>query len=179
VTVDVDGQGRMRPDAMPEIDEPAIVCTQAGNVNTGAFDPIAEICARVKGRNAWVHVDDAFGLWAAASPGHAWLCAGMENADSWATDAHKWLNVPYDCGIAFVRDTGALKAAMAVDAAYLITESAGPTLRILRRSSHAGRAAWMCGHWALTGFQWPGTIADRIELFASPWIIRKMLRRWP
>jgi glutamate/tyrosine decarboxylase-like PLP-dependent enzyme len=123
VRVPVDGQGRMRADRLPELSGPAIVCTQAGNVNTGAFDPIAEICRRVRGGNVWVHVDGAFGLWAAASPRLVHLAEGFEEADSWATDAHKWLNVPYDCGIALVRDAHALRAAMAITAEYLPTES--------------------------------------------------------
>ncbi|HCC58187.1 MAG TPA: aspartate aminotransferase family protein, partial [Solibacterales bacterium] len=95
------------------------VCLQAGNVNTGAFDPAAEICRRAHDMGAWVHVDGAFGLWAAASPRHAHLCAGVEQADSWATDAHKWLNVPYDSGLAFVRNPEHLRAAMSLKAAYL------------------------------------------------------------
>jgi glutamate/tyrosine decarboxylase-like PLP-dependent enzyme len=122
--VGVDGQGRMRADALPQIAGPAIVCTQAGNVNSGAFDPVGEICARVAGSGAWVHVDGAFGLWAAAAPSLAHLATGIERADSWATDAHKWLNVPYDSGLAFVRDGAALQAAMAITAEYLPTESA-------------------------------------------------------
>lgn len=123
VKVPVDGQGRMRADALPKISGPTIVCVQAGNVNTGSFDPIAEICARVRPAGAWVHVDGAFGLWAAASSQLAALCRGMEAADSWATDAHKWLNVPYDSGLAFVRDPFALQAAMAITAEYLLTQT--------------------------------------------------------
>ncbi len=123
VRVPVDEQGRMRADALPSISGPTIVCTQAGNVNTGAFDPIGEICRRAHDVGAWVHVDGAFGLWAAASPALAPLCRGMEMADSWATDAHKWLNVPYDCGLAFVREPHALRAAMAITAEYLPTET--------------------------------------------------------
>jgi glutamate/tyrosine decarboxylase-like PLP-dependent enzyme len=119
VRVPVDGQGRMRADALPRIAAPSIVCTQAGNVNTGAIDPIDEICERVEGSGTWVHVDGAFGLWAAASPELASTIHGVERADSWATDAHKWLNVPYDCGLAFSRDAEALRAAMAVTAEYL------------------------------------------------------------
>ena len=88
----------------------SIVCVQAGNVNTGSFDPVPEICRRAHAADAWVHVDGAFGLWAAASPRHAHLVAGVADADSWATDAHKWLNVPYDSGLAFVRDAGHLAA---------------------------------------------------------------------
>jgi glutamate/tyrosine decarboxylase-like PLP-dependent enzyme len=121
--VPVDGQGRMRPSALPRLAGPTILCTQAGNVNTGAFDPIGEICSRARGDNVWVHVDGAFGLWAAASPGRAHLTAGMQQADSWATDAHKWLNVPYDSGLALVRDAEALKASMAITAEYLPTDS--------------------------------------------------------
>jgi glutamate/tyrosine decarboxylase-like PLP-dependent enzyme/uncharacterized damage-inducible protein DinB len=117
--VPVDSQGRMRPDALPRISGPTILCVQAGNVNTGAVDPVGEICERVSGTGAWVHVDGAFGLWAAASPALRGLTAGIERADSWGTDAHKWLNVPYDSGLAFVRDGEALRSAMSVTAEYL------------------------------------------------------------
>ncbi len=123
VKVPVDSQGRMRADALPKISGPTIVCVQAGNVNTGAFDPIAEICDAAQPAGAWVHVDGAFGLWAAAAPALRPLVRGIERADSWATDAHKWLNVPYDCGVALVRDAHALRAAMAITAEYLPTES--------------------------------------------------------
>jgi glutamate/tyrosine decarboxylase-like PLP-dependent enzyme len=121
--VPVDGQGRMRADRFPAITTPAIVCLQAGNVNTGAFDPMEELCARAKSAGAWVHVDGAFGLWARAVPSLASLGQGMELADSWATDAHKWLNVPFDSGIAFVRNPHALRAAMAITAEYLPTDT--------------------------------------------------------
>ena len=100
-------------------DRPTIVVAQAGNVNTGAFDPLAEICDLAHERGAWVHVDGAFGLWAAAAPSRRHLTAGAELADSWATDGHKWLNVPYDCGIVFCAHPDAHRAAMAVSAAYL------------------------------------------------------------
>lgn len=119
----VDGQGCIDATRLPRIEGPTIVCTQAGNLNTGGFDPVGDICDAVKAQGAWVHVDGAFGLWAAASPDLAHLCNGLQAADSWATDAHKWLNVPYDCGIAFVRDAPALKAAMSITADYLITET--------------------------------------------------------
>lgn len=121
--VPVDGQGRMRPEALPAIRGPTILCLQAGNVNTGAFDPFEPLIARAHQQGAWVHVDGAFGLWAKAAPTRAALALGLEQADSWATDAHKWLNVPYDSGLAFVRDANALKAAMAITAEYLPTES--------------------------------------------------------
>jgi glutamate/tyrosine decarboxylase-like PLP-dependent enzyme len=123
VRLPVDGQGRMRADRLPPISGPTIVCTQAGNVNTGAFDPIEAICKQARAAGAWVHVDGAFGLWAAAAPSRRSLAAGLAEADSWATDAHKWLNVPYDCGLAFVRDHSALKAAMSISAEYLPTQS--------------------------------------------------------
>ena len=123
VKVPVDNQGRMRADKLPAIGGPTIVCLQAGNVNTGSFDPAGEICAKAHAAGAWVHVDGAFGLWAAAAPARARLCAGLAQADSWATDAHKWLNVPYDSGLAFVRDPDALQAAMAITAEYLPTQT--------------------------------------------------------
>jgi glutamate/tyrosine decarboxylase-like PLP-dependent enzyme len=119
VRVPVDSQGRMRVDALPALDERTIVCVQAGNVNSGAFDPVSEICERAHSQGAWVHVDGAFGMWAAAAPARSHLVRGIEDADSWATDAHKWLNVPYDSGLVFTRDAGALRAAMSVGGAYL------------------------------------------------------------
>lgn len=119
ITIPVDEQGRMRVDAIPTISGPAIVCAQVGNVNTGNFDPLRAICARASESGAWVHVDGAFGLWAAAAPARAHLLDGVAEADSWSMDAHKWLNVPYDSGLAFVRDPDPLRQAMAVSAAYL------------------------------------------------------------
>jgi glutamate/tyrosine decarboxylase-like PLP-dependent enzyme len=119
VRVPVDAQGRMRVDALPALDERTIVCVQGGNVNSGAFDPVSEICERAHSQGAWVHVDGAFGMWAAAAPARAHLARGIEDADSWATDSHKWLNVPYDSGLVFTRDAGALRAAMSVGGAYL------------------------------------------------------------
>ena len=123
VRVPVDGQGRMRADVFPAITGPTIACLQAGNVNSGAFDPAETIIPRAKDAGAWVHVDGAFGLWAAASPRYAHLVAGYADADSWATDAHKYLNAPYDSGLAFVREPEHLRAAMAVSAAYLPASS--------------------------------------------------------
>ena len=121
VRVPVDSQGRMRADVIPSLSGPTILCVQAGNVNTGACDPFPEICERAHADGAWVHVDGAFGLWAPASQSTASLAIGMAEADSWATDFHKWLNVPYDSGIALVRDAEALRAAMAITADYLPT----------------------------------------------------------
>ena len=121
--VAADGQGRMRADALREVlagsAGPVIVCAQAGNVNTGAVDPIDEIADACAALGAWLHVDGAFGLWASASPRFRHLTVGCERADSWATDAHKWLNVPYDCGIVFCRHPQAHGDAMAVAASYL------------------------------------------------------------
>ena len=102
-----DGQGRMRSDLLPDLDSHTILCLQAGNVNTGAFDPAGEICVRAHAAGAWVHVDGAFGLWAAVSPVYAPLLQGAGQADSWAIDCHKWLNVPYDSALAVVRHTRA------------------------------------------------------------------------
>jgi glutamate/tyrosine decarboxylase-like PLP-dependent enzyme len=116
-TIPVDGQGRIVASGIPRIEGPAIVCAQAGNVNTGAFDPLEEIAA-ARG-DAWLHVDGAFGLWAAASPSRRHLVAGAEHADSLALDAHKWLNVPYDSGLAVVADREAHLRTFALTAAYL------------------------------------------------------------
>jgi glutamate/tyrosine decarboxylase-like PLP-dependent enzyme len=115
----VDAQGRIRADALPALDSRSLVCIQAGNVNTGAFDPAAEICARAREAGAWVHADGAFGIWAAASPRYRHLTNGFEQADSLATDAHKWPNVGYDCGIVLVREPKYLRAAMSISAAYI------------------------------------------------------------
>jgi len=117
--VPADDQGRMRLDALPPLDDHTLVCVQAGNVNTGAFDPAGEVCARAREAGSWVHVDGAFGLWAAVSPLYAPLLAGAGSADSWAIDCHKWLNVPYDSGVAVVRTPEYLYTAMALSAAYL------------------------------------------------------------
>lgn len=121
VKVPADSQGRMQARAIPSLSGPTILCAQAGNVNTGAFDPFPEICACAHAAGAWVHVDGAFGLWAITAPSTAHLATGLDDADSWATDFHKWLNVPYDSGVALVRDADALRAAMAITADYLPT----------------------------------------------------------
>jgi glutamate/tyrosine decarboxylase-like PLP-dependent enzyme len=131
VAVATDAQGRMVPDRLRETlagaAGPTIVCAQAGNVNTGSFDPFEEIADIAQDAGAWLHVDGAFGLWAAASPALRQLVAGAERADSWATDAHKWLNVPYDSGLAFCAHPEAQQAAMSVRANYLIhADDGGP-----------------------------------------------------
>ncbi len=123
-TVSADGQGRMRADALrdalAESSGPTIVCAQAGNVNTGAIDPLGAICAAAREAGGWVHVDGAFGMWAAASPTLRHFAEGIEHADSWATDAHKWLNVPYDSGLVFCAHPDAHRAAMGTHASYLV-----------------------------------------------------------
>jgi len=119
IKVPVDNQGRIELKKFPKIKKPTIICTQAGNVNTGSFDPIKEICEIAHELNTWVHVDGAFGLWASAVPSKKYLTEGINLADSWATDAHKWLNVPYDSGLAFVKDSESLRSAMSLTAAYL------------------------------------------------------------
>ncbi len=121
--VPVDAQGRMRPDSLPRMTGPTILCMQAGNVNTGSFDPFDQIVPVALQADAWVHVDGAFGLWARACGERRALTEGLELADSWATDAHKWLNVPYDCGLVFVRNGAALQAAMSITADYLPSAS--------------------------------------------------------
>jgi glutamate/tyrosine decarboxylase-like PLP-dependent enzyme len=124
-----DDQGRMRVDELRDtlarIDGPTIVCAQAGNVNTGAFDPFEELIPVAHERGAWVHIDGAFGIWAAAVPSLQNLMAGYRAADSWSTDAHKWLNVPYDSGLVFVRDAAAHHAATTLGAEYYIETSGG------------------------------------------------------
>ena len=125
ITVPADGQGRMRADALPVLDEHTVICIQAGNVNTGAFDPAQQICARARDAGAWVHVDGAFGLWGAVSPKYAPLLEGVSAADSWAIDCHKWLNVPYDSGMVVVRDPEHLRRALSAGSAAYLTQSAG------------------------------------------------------
>jgi len=118
--VDVDSQGRIIPEALPELDDRTIVVLQAGNVNSGSFDPFTEICQRASAVGAWVHIDGAFGLWAGAVGPLQHLTQGMELAHSWAVDGHKTLNTPYDCGILLCADRAALAAAMQVKASYLV-----------------------------------------------------------
>jgi glutamate/tyrosine decarboxylase-like PLP-dependent enzyme len=135
----VDGQGRIVPRDLPALAGPAIVCLQAGNVNTGASDPFAPLIAWAREQGAWVHVDGAFGLWAAACPATAGQVAGAAGADSWATDAHKWLNTSYDCGMALVRDAAALAAAMEASAPYLPGTAARQPMHFTPQSSQRAR----------------------------------------
>ena len=155
-----DGQGRMRPDGLPPFNERTIVCIQAGNVNTGAFDPAGEIGSRAHGSGAWVHVDGAFGLWAAATPKRAHLMSEFGHADSWATDCHKWLNVPYDSGLAFVREERYLRSAMAINAAYLQTGDSREPSHYTPEASRRARAVEV---WAALRSLGRRGLADLIE----------------
>jgi glutamate/tyrosine decarboxylase-like PLP-dependent enzyme len=139
IRVPADEQGRMRADALPELDDRTLICIQAGNVNSGAFDPAGEICSRAREAEAWVHVDGAFGFWAAVSPRYAPLLEGFKHADSWAVDCHKWLNVPYDSGIAVVRASENLHRAMALRAAYLQTSEGREPSHYTPESSRRAR----------------------------------------
>ena len=143
IVAPTDGKGRIDPQRLPALDDRTILCLQAGEVNTGAFDPFADIIPRARAAGAWVHVDGAFGLWARASHTLRTLTEGVEQADSWTIDGHKWLNTPYDCAMAICRDGEALAEAMTSDAAY---SSAGAdaqknlTLEFSRRAR--GVAIW-------------------------------------
>lgn len=158
--VPADGQGRMRADSLPRLDRDTLVCIQAGNVNTGAFDPAREICEQAKEQGAWVHVDGAFGLWAAASPKYKHLMDGFERADSWATDAHKWPNSNYDCGVVLVRDGAALRTAMNISAAYL---QPGARREPMHHTPEASRRARAVELWAGLKSLGRTGLADLIE----------------
>jgi glutamate/tyrosine decarboxylase-like PLP-dependent enzyme len=137
--VPADDQGRMRADLLPDLGGPVLVCAQAGEVNTGAFDPFDEIADWRAERSGWLHVDGAFGLWALADPGRGQLVAGLDRADSWATDAHKWLNVSYDCGIAFVRRPADLRRTFASVAGYLPPDTGFEAMHNTPQSSQRAR----------------------------------------
>jgi glutamate/tyrosine decarboxylase-like PLP-dependent enzyme len=158
--VETDGQGRMLASKLGKLGPNTIVCMQAGNVNSGSFDPAADICARATDGRAWVHVDGAFGLWAKASPKYRHLLDGFELADSWATDAHKWPNVNYDCGIVLVRDALALRAAMTMSAAYL---QAGSRREPMYQTPDASRRARGIELWAALKSLGRQGLADLIE----------------
>jgi glutamate/tyrosine decarboxylase-like PLP-dependent enzyme len=164
--VEADDQGRMRPEALAaalrEGSGPAIVCAQAGNVNSGAVDPLAELVPAAHARGAWVHVDGAFGLWAAASPRLRPLVAGVELADSVATDAHKWLNVPYDSGLVFCAHPEAHRAAMGSRAGYLIHGSGGERDALDWTPEHSRRARGFAVYAALRSLGRLG-VAELVE----------------
>jgi glutamate/tyrosine decarboxylase-like PLP-dependent enzyme len=163
--VAADDQGRVRVEALRDAFDagdgrPAILALQAGNVHSGAFDPFGEAVALAHEHGAWVHVDGAFGLFAAASPRHRHLVEGYDAADSWATDAHKTLNVPYDCGLAIVRDPAALRAAMSLHAPYLIHDTAGDPIDKVPEMSRRNRAA---GVWAVLRALGRTGVADLVD----------------
>jgi glutamate/tyrosine decarboxylase-like PLP-dependent enzyme len=166
VPVATEGSGRMRVDALREALDahpgPVIVCAQAGDVNTGAIDPIGEICDVAHKRGAWVHVDGAFGLWAAASPRLRPLVAGIDQADSWATDGHKWLNVPYDSGIVVCAHPGEHRAAMTAHAAYLTNGGDGRRDGLDWVPDHSRRARAFAVHAALRSLGRRG-VAELVE----------------
>ena len=149
--LDVDEQGRLRAERLPCGDGPLMLLAQAGEVNSGAFDPLTEIAdwaeeRRASGRGpTWVHVDGAFGLWAAASPRHRHLTEGLGRLDSWATDGHKWLNVPYDCGIVMVRDPASLRRSMSAQASYLVE---GDVLEPMHHTPQSSQRARCIDVWA-------------------------------
>jgi len=164
--IPADEQGRMRADTLREAlsigTGPCIVCAQAGNVNTGAFDPIEEIADAARARGAWLHVDGAFGLWAAASATRAHLVRGIDRADSVATDAHKWLNVPYDCGVVFTAHTASHRAAMTMGAAYIVETAAERDPRdFVPEESRRGRAVPVYAALRSMGRQGVGDLVDR------------------
>jgi glutamate/tyrosine decarboxylase-like PLP-dependent enzyme len=181
--VAADDQGRIRPDALGEaleaVDGPVIVCLQAGNLHSGAFDPMRETIALAHESDAWVHVDGAFGLWAAASPLYRTLLDGIETADSWATDAHKTLNVPYDCGIAIVSRPEVVRGALGAHASYLIQDTQGPAdpFELVPEMSRRGRGipVWA----ALRSLGRTGTIALVERLVANAKTLAKELADIP
>ncbi len=156
-----DGQGRIEPRGLPVLTGPALVCLQAGNVNTGASDPFGPLIDWAHDNGAWVHVDGAFGLWAAASPGTAGQVAGIAGADSWATDAHKWLNTTYDCGIALVADPRALRSAMEASAAYLPEDAVLEPMHVTPQSSQRARGAEVWAVLAALGRDGVAALVDR------------------
>lgn len=163
--VQADDEGRIAPDSLRHAlaaggQGPTIVILQAGDIHSGAFDPFGETIRASREKDAWVHVDGAFGLWAAASPAYARLTAGCADADSWATDAHKTLNVPYDCGLAIVRDPLALRAAMGLHGDYLIQDEGGDPIDKVPELSRRGRAFTV---WAALRSLGRSGVADLVE----------------
>ena len=138
--VPADAQGRMRADCLPgDVTGPVVICAQAGEVNTGAFDPFPAIVEWARRHQAWMHVDGAFGLWALADPSRSHLTAGLAEAGSWATDGHKWLNVPYDCGIALVRRPADLRRSFTAAAGYLPPDTGFEAANLTPQSSQRAR----------------------------------------
>lgn len=161
-----DRQGRIDPRALPALSGPALVCLQAGNVNSGASDPFLPLITWARDHDAWVHVDGAFGLWAATAPATAGQVTGVTEADSWATDAHKWLNTTYDCGIALVRDPSALQLAMAAPAAYLPSDTGREPMHFSPQSSQRARGVEVWAVLATLGREGVAQLVDRTCLLA-------------
>ena len=161
VTLPADSQGRIVPRDLPALDGPAIVCLQAGNVNSGASDPFGPLIAWARRHGAWVHVDGAFGLWAAAAPGTAAQVDGVAGADSWATDAHKWLNTTYDCGIALVHDPAALRSALEAQAAYLPGTAERDPMHYTPQSSQRARGIEVWAALAALGREGVAELVER------------------
>ena len=160
VTVPADSQGRMRATSIPRLSGPTIICAQLGNVNSGCCDPLAALCDAARRSGAWVHVDGAFGMWARTAPARRHLTEGLEQADSWATDGHKWLNTPQDCGIAIVRQRETLRQAMAVSGAYYGEPAGRDPMRWCPDSSRRARAIEL---WAALRYLGRRGIGDQIE----------------
>jgi glutamate/tyrosine decarboxylase-like PLP-dependent enzyme len=161
IVLPADDQGRIDPRSLPALDAgPALVCLQAGNVNSGASDPFGPLLDWAREQGAWVHVDGAFGLWAAAAPGTAGQVAGVAGADSWATDAHKWLNTTYDCGIALVRDPAALQQSMQAQAAYLPVAGDREPMNLSPQSSQRARGVEV---WAVLAALGRDGVAQLVE----------------
>ena len=173
--VPTDAQGRMRAEMMPRISGPTIVCLQAGNVNSGAFDPAQDIIPAAQASGAWTHVDGAFGLWANASSNLSPLAKGFEAADSWATDAHKWLNVPYDCGAAIVRKPEAMHQAMSISGAYLMLGGRREAINVTPDSSRRARAIEV---WAALQSLGRSGVAELIErnCYQAKWLAERLGR---
>ena len=155
-----DEQGRVKVDTFPDVDENTIVCLQAGNVNSGACDPFEDIIPLTKAQGGWVHVDGAFGLWAAASPNTVQLTAGVHLADSWTVDAHKWLNTPYDCGVAICRNAQAVHQVMTTQAPYLAPGIQVPPKDLVPEFSRRARGVEV---WAAIQEMGKSGIADLID----------------
>jgi glutamate/tyrosine decarboxylase-like PLP-dependent enzyme len=160
--VPADDQGRIRLDQMPELDDRCLLITQAGNVNSGAFDPLDELCSRARRVNAWVHVDGAFGLWAAASRSKSYLIQGFEQADSWSVDGHKTLNTPYDCGMILCRDRQALVSAMQASASYILYSDQRDGMHYAPEMSRRGRVVELWATLKFLGKDGVGELVDRL-----------------
>ncbi|MDQ4116603.1 MAG: pyridoxal-dependent decarboxylase [Actinomycetota bacterium] len=158
--VPADEQGRMLPDRLPDVDGPVLVCAQAGEVNTGACDPLGRIADWTRERGGWLHVDGAFGLWAMAAPGRRHLLEGAQRADSWATDAHKWLNVAYDGGVVLVRDAADLRRSFGSTAGYLPPDDGFEAMHHTPQSSQ--RARWI-EVWAVLRSLGRSGVAELVE----------------